>query len=132
VLVDRPGQRCTANFRNVSDSTGASGGGGCFIATAAYGSRLAPEVQALRDFRDRHLLTNAAGRRFVRWYYRHSPAAARVVQEHEWLRITVRGALWPVVLTLRHPLLAAVLLAGMAGAGVTSSRRRPRPRTVPT
>ena len=37
-------------------------GSGCFVATAAYGSYLDPHVEALRNFRDEQLLTNAPGR----------------------------------------------------------------------
>lgn len=70
---------------------------GCFIATAAYGHYSAPQVQALRDFRDEYLLTNAAGSAFVRWYYEHGPVAAQFISEHPWLKPVVRTALLPAV-----------------------------------
>ena len=70
---------------------------GCFIATAAYGSAMAGEVVALRRFRDDYLLKSEAGRAFVNFYYRHSPAVADYIRERDWLRAVVRGALWPVV-----------------------------------
>jgi hypothetical protein len=73
------------------------GGPNCFIATAAYGHFSHPRVQLLRDFRDRYLLTNAPGRAFVRWYYRHSPAAAAYIARHETLRTLARRALLPAV-----------------------------------
>lgn len=79
------------------------GGGGCFIATAAYGSALDPHVAALRDFRDRYLLTNAPGRGFVSMYYRHSPPLAEVIARDENLRALARALLIPVILAVIHP-----------------------------
>ncbi|MCK9417791.1 MAG: hypothetical protein M0R70_00250 [Nitrospirae bacterium] len=72
-------------------------GGRCFIATAAYGYYSAPEVQALRAFRDRYLLTSAPGRMFVHWYYRHGPAAATFLNDHPGYKPLVRMALMPAV-----------------------------------
>jgi hypothetical protein len=65
----------------------------CFIATAAYGSPDAPEVEALRRFRDRRLLTNPVGAAFVRMYYRVSPPVARLIARKPRLRAAVRRVL---------------------------------------
>jgi hypothetical protein len=70
---------------------------GCFVATVAYGSYIAPEVQALREFRDRYLLTNGAGSAFVRWYYEHGPVAAAWLDAHPGYKPVVRGALLPAI-----------------------------------
>ena len=78
-------------------SGSSSSGGGCFIATAAWGSGLAPEVLTLREFRDRYLLTNGPGQAFVDWYYRVSPNAAAFIAEHESLKTAVRWGLTPIV-----------------------------------
>jgi hypothetical protein len=69
----------------------------CFIATAAFGYYSAPEVQALREFRDRYLLTNRAGSAFVRWYYEHGPRAAAYLDAHPAYKPLVRVALMPAV-----------------------------------
>lgn len=69
----------------------------CFIATAAFGYYSAPEVRALREFRDRYLLTNSAGSAFVRWYYEHGPIAAAYIDAHPAYKPVVRAALMPAV-----------------------------------
>jgi hypothetical protein len=102
-----------------SESNG--GGGSCAIATAAFGSPLAGEVQVLRQFRDRYLLTHMPGRLLVSAYYRLSPPLARVIAASETLRAVVRGSLRPIVWWTRLALLSPVLaLLSAGGAGLGS------------
>ncbi|MBT8144954.1 MAG: DUF11 domain-containing protein [Gammaproteobacteria bacterium] len=82
----------------------------CFIATAAWGDAWDDEVMTLRGFRDRHLLTNAPGRAFVRWYYHNSPPLARFIEKRPVARAAVRGGLTPIVQAIRHPQLAVLSL----------------------
>ena len=77
---------------------GAGGGGGsCFIASAAFGSPLASQVDSLRKFRDGYLLTNSLGRKFVAWYYANGPAAAQFISDKPMAKAFVRVALYPLV-----------------------------------
>jgi len=62
----------------------------CFIATAAYGTPTAEEIDVLREFRDVVLLESAAGSRFVALYYLFSPPAAEVISRSDLLRTIVR------------------------------------------
>jgi hypothetical protein len=69
----------------------------CFIATAAYGSPMAEEVEILREFRDEYLLTNPLGRALVDFYYKVSPPMAEFITEHPSLKPIVRAGLVPAV-----------------------------------
>jgi hypothetical protein len=105
----------TATFDMVATS-GDGGGGGCFIATAAFGSPLAAEVEVLRQFRDQRLLGHTAGQLVVGLYYQLSPPLAAVIATHGGLRAATRTALRPIIwwanVTLRAPYLAWIILAG--------------------
>jgi len=68
-------------------------GDGCFIATAAYGTSTAEEIDTLRAFRDEVLLQNILGSHFVNLYYEVSPPLADFISEHEGLRTLVRELL---------------------------------------
>ena len=83
---------------------------GCFIASAAYGSYLAPHVVNLRDFRDRYLSTNPFGTWFVEFYYQHSPPIADYIRERETLRAIVRSVLALVVYSIEYPIAAVLVL----------------------
>jgi hypothetical protein len=85
----------------------------CFIATAAFGTPMAPEVQILRDFRDRVLLHFAAGRRFVEWYYQNSPPLADYIKDRPRLRALVRALLRPVIFIVGNPGGAAALFGSV-------------------
>ena len=78
---------------------------GCFIATASYGNIFAPEVQSLREFRDRFLLSNSPGKLFIRMYYKMSPPIAQVLKKHPVLRYVVRKHLSVIVFLCRRLML---------------------------
>jgi hypothetical protein len=73
--------------------------GGCFIATAAYCTPMAAEIQILRELRDKYLLTNSLGQGLVDVYYRTSPPIAGFITEHPGLKPVVRAGLMPIVAT---------------------------------
>ena len=77
----------TATFQVISTTTG------CFIATAAYGSETAEQLDVLREFRDGVLLESDAGSQFVALYYRLSPPIADFISGNSFLRTLVRELL---------------------------------------
>jgi polyhydroxybutyrate depolymerase len=81
----------TANFQTKSTTPPPSGG--CFIATAAYGTPTAEQINVLREFRDDVLLKSIVGSRLVDLYYKVSPPIADFISEHSFVRILVRELL---------------------------------------
>jgi len=73
----------------------------CLIATATYGSELAPEVTLLRNFRDLDILQTSAGERFMRvfnaFYYSFSPGVASFVASNGAVKSGMRIALYPLI-----------------------------------
>lgn len=76
----------------------------CIIATAAFGSEIAPQVQFLRGFRDNHILSTAAGSSFMNvfnsWYYSFSPYVADYERGQPWMQASVRTAIQPLLAIL--------------------------------
>src|SRR6185312_10165488 len=68
----------------------------CFVATAAYGSVMANDVEVLRHARDMWLSKNVVGELAVETYYTFGPAFAAVIAPSELFRATARAALEPV------------------------------------
>jgi Fibronectin type III domain len=98
---------------SVPTPDGGGSGSGCSIATAAFGSPLAPEVQTLQAFRDTYLLTNSPGRLLVAIYYRMSPPCADYLRQHEQLKIVTRHLLVPLVYAVKYPRAGAGTVGGM-------------------
>jgi len=83
-------------------------GGGCLIATAAFGSELSPQIQFLREIRDNTVLQTESGTIFMagfnQFYYSFSPAVADYERENLVFKETVKIMLTPLLtsLTLLH------------------------------
>jgi peptidyl-prolyl cis-trans isomerase B (cyclophilin B) len=78
--------------------------GGCLIATATYGSELAPQVQLLREIRDNTVLQTQSGTSFMatfnQFYYSFSPAIADYERENTIFKETVKLTLTPLLASL--------------------------------
>jgi hypothetical protein len=79
-------------------------GGGCLIATAAYGSELAPQVQQLREFRDNTILSTESGTAFMtgfnQFYYSFSPMIADLEREQPIFKEVMKITLTPMLSSL--------------------------------
>jgi hypothetical protein len=88
----------------VNDVSIDEGGGGCLIATATFGSELAPQVQQLRELRDNKLLQSESGTSFInsfnKVYYSFSPAIADYERENHVFREMVEIAITPMISSL--------------------------------
>ena len=79
-------------------------GEGCLIATAAFGSELAPQVQLLREIRDNTVLQTKSGTSFMtgfnQFYYSFSPAIADYERENPTFKEAVKLTLTPLLTSL--------------------------------
>ena len=99
----------TATFRDASAQGGQGGqggqnersGGGCYVATAVYGSYDCPEVWTLRRFRDEVLAKTWYGRLFIRLYYAVSPTAVKLFGDSQWFQNFFRDKLDTMVSKLQ-------------------------------
>ena len=90
---------CVVSSENKPDD-----GGGCLIATAAYGTELAPQVQFLREIRDNQLMNTQSGAAFMtgfnQLYYSFSPTIADMERENPLFQEAVRAFITPMISTL--------------------------------
>ena len=81
-----------------------SNGGGCLIATATFGSEMAPQVQFLREIRDNTVLQTESGTSFMtgfnQFYYSFSPAVADYERENPAFKEAVKITLTPLLTSL--------------------------------
>ena len=87
-----------------STNPGIPRGGGCLIATATYGSEMAPQVQQLRELRDNQLLQTESGTQFMGMfndiYYTFSPIIADYERENPLFKEAVKIAITPMISSL--------------------------------
>jgi len=78
--------------------------GGCLIATAAYGSEMAPQIQQLRELRDNTILSTASGIAFMsgfnQFYYSFSPSIADFERENPVFKEIIKVGLTPMLSSL--------------------------------
>jgi peptidyl-prolyl cis-trans isomerase B (cyclophilin B) len=90
----------TTNIQNESSSEG----GGCLIATATYGTELAPQVQLLRELRDNSLLQTKSGTSFMasfnQFYYSFSPTISDWERQSPLFKEIVKTTITPMLSTM--------------------------------
>ncbi len=90
--------------KDIEVDTPESIGGGCLIATATYGTELAPQVQKLREIRDSKLLNTESGTSFMQYfnnfYYSFSPIIADYERENPIFKEVVKLSITPMISSL--------------------------------
>ena len=89
------------DIKDVPNEPPQSAASGCFIATAAYDSPFAEEINVLRNWRDEFLEASLPGRAFIKAYYSLSPPVAANIRQSEGKRKIVRTTLGPIVRILK-------------------------------
>jgi len=103
-LVVVPGSKVSTSTNESSENESSEEGGGCLIATAAYGSEMSPQVQLLREIRDNQLMNTEAGSAFMSTfnnvYYSFSPTIADMQRDSPILKEIVKVGLTPMLSSL--------------------------------
>lgn len=76
-----------------SNTSSSSSSDGCYIATMVYGDYDHPQVMVLRDFRDSYLKERNWGKRFIKFYYKHSPNWVEKLKNHKLVNRTIKAIL---------------------------------------
>ena len=104
VVVPGSGIEVSSDEQKITENKSEENGGGCLIATAAYGSELSPQVQLLREIRDNQLLNTEAGTAFMGTfndvYYSFSPYIADMERESPMFKEAVKLGLTPMLSSL--------------------------------
>ena len=91
-------------YAEATSTPESSEGGGCLIATAAFGSEMAPQVQFLRELRDNTVLQTQVGTNFMtgfnQFYYSFSPAVADYERDNPVFKEAVKLSLTPMLTSL--------------------------------
>jgi len=99
-----PDRMITQELFGETEASSEAQGGGCLIATAAFGSEMAPQVQFLRELRDNTVLQTESGTSFMtvfnQFYYSFSPAIADYERENPIFKEAVKLTLTPLLTSL--------------------------------
>jgi len=99
-----PDRMITQELFGEIEASSEAQGGGCLIATAAFGSEMAPQVQFLRELRDNTVLQTESGTSFMtgfnQFYYSFSPAVADYERENPVFKEAVKLTLTPLLTSL--------------------------------
>ena len=99
-----PDRMITQELFGETEASSEAQGGGCLIATAAFGSEMAPQVQFLRELRDNTVLQTESGTSFMtgfnQFYYSFSPTVADYERENPVFKEAVKLTLTPLLTSL--------------------------------
>ena len=102
--VEEPKEEVTKPVEKEEPIPEPSTNNGCLIATAAFGSEMAPQVQLLRELRDNTLLKTNSGSAFMTgfnsFYYSFSPTVADWERQNPVFKEMVKAAITPLISTL--------------------------------
>jgi len=104
IIVELSSLEQTTTTTTTTTTPESTEGGGCLIATAAYGSEMAPQVQFLREIRDNTVLQTQSGTSFMTafntFYYTFSPTIADYERENPVFKEAVKVGLTPLLTSL--------------------------------